>query len=484
MKKKRLKLPDTAAFFMIMILIAAILTYMIPAGSFERIVDGTTGRTLVVDGTYSPIDGGGVSIGQVLSSLFRGMVGGVDIIAFIFVVGGCFGIINATGAFESGLSTLMRRLSGKEGLLIGTIMAALAVCGATFGMGEEALPFVTVMIAASQKMKMGRITGIAIIVVGIYSGYTAGPLNPFNTGIGQEIAELPIFSGMGLRAVLMAGTVAIGIHHVIVNGKKYRSELTPLAENTAGQAEILPGTAELQTDGLSPEVSEKCDAAGEDAGADSLSGKQKIVLLIVLGTIIVMVICIMMFGWYFEEISALFVAMGIAAGMFYFRSLDETGKAFVKGAGEMTTAVIYFTFARAILVIMEDGQIMDTVVYALSVPLSQAGGVLATWGIFICEGIINFFIPSSSGQAAAVMPILTPLADIVGVTRQTAVLAYQCGGFLNLITPTQMVVLAACALGGVSFAEWFRYSWKLVLKWCLWAMVILAVATMTGYGPF
>ena len=207
MKKKRLKLPDTAAFFMIMILIAAILTYMIPAGSFERIVDGTTGRTLVVDGTYSPIDGGGVSIGQVLSSLFRGMVGGVDIIAFIFVVGGCFGIINATGAFESGLSTLMRRLSGKEGLLIGTIMAALAVCGATFGMGEEALPFVTVMIAASQKMKMGRITGIAIIVVGIYSGYTAGPLNPFNTGIGQEIAELPIFSGMGLRAVLMAGTV-------------------------------------------------------------------------------------------------------------------------------------------------------------------------------------------------------------------------------------------------------------------------------------
>ena len=463
MKKKRFKLPDTAAFFMIMIFIAAILTYIIPAGSFERTVDEVTGRTLVVDGTYSQIEGGGVSAEQLFSSLFRGMVGGADIVAFIFVVGGCFGIINSTGAFDRGLETLMYRLSGREGLLITAIMVSLAICGATFGMGEEALPFVTVMIAAAQKMKMGKMTGIAIIVVGIYSGYTAGPLNPFNTGIGQEIAELPIFSGIGLRVVLMAGTVAIGIHHVISNGKKYRDGIIKLSQDEAEQYNM-------------PEQSPK------DTGR--LSGKQKAVLLIVLAAIIIMVICIMMFGWYFEQISALFAAMGLIAGLFYFRSLDETGKAFVKGAGEMTTAVIYFTFARAILVIMEDGQIMDTVVYALSVPLSQAGGILATWGIFICEGIINFFIPSSSGQAAAVMPILTPLADIVGVTRQTAVLAYQCGGFLNLVTPTQMVVLAACALGGVDFTSWFKYSWKLVAKWCLWAMVILAVATLTGYGPF
>ena len=148
------------------------------------------------------------------------MVGGVDIIAFIFVVGGCFGIINATGAFESGLSTLMRRLSGK-GPPHRNDNGSSGCLRSDFLEWVKALPFVTVMIAASQKkMKMGRITGIAIIVVGIYSGYTAGPLNPFNTGIGQEIAELPIFSGMGLRAVLMAGTVAIGIHHVIVNGKK------------------------------------------------------------------------------------------------------------------------------------------------------------------------------------------------------------------------------------------------------------------------
>ena len=192
-KKKHFKMPDTAAFFMIMILVAAALTYLIPSGTFERVSDEVTGRTLVVDGTYAETGGGGVSAGQILSSVFRGMISGADIIAFIFVVGGSIGIVTATGAFDAGLGSLIRRFSGRESLLIAAIMIALAVCGATFGMGEEALPFVTVMIAASRKMNMGRMTGIAIIVIGIYSGYTPGPLNPFNTGLGQEIAELPIF---------------------------------------------------------------------------------------------------------------------------------------------------------------------------------------------------------------------------------------------------------------------------------------------------
>lgn len=148
-------------------------------------------------------------------------------------------------------------------------------------------------------------------------------------------------------------------------------------------------------------------------------------------------------------------------------------------------AVIYFCFARAILVIMQDGEIMDTVVYAMSIPLSHLNGVFSAWGIFFSQGIVNFFIPSSSGQAAAVMPVLTPLADLIGVTRQTAVMAYQCGdGFWNMITPTQMVVLAACGLGGISFTDWFKYSWRLVVKWCIWTLIVLAVAVVTNYGPF
>ena len=464
-KKKKFKfhMPDTAAFFMIMIVITAVLTMLIPSGAFERITDEATGRTLVVDGTFEYVDAANITLEQILTSVFRGLIDGADIIAFIFIAGGCFGIITATGAFTSGLDTLIKRCNGREGFMIAAIMIALAICGGTFGMGEEALPFVAILVAATRKMKMGRITGVAIVVVGIYSGYTAGPLNPFNTGIGQGIAELPTFSGMGLRILLMIGAVAIGVHHVVRYGKKIRN----------GELEYL-----TLNDG-------ELDHEAADVNAEPLNKRQKIVLGILLAVIVIMIFCVLKFGWYFEEISALFVAMGLICGLFYFKSLDETGKAFVNGACEMCTAVIYFAFARAILIIMQDGQIMDTVVYAMSIPLSQLNGVFSAWGIFISQGIVNFFIPSSSGQAAAVMPILTPLADIIGVTRQTAVMAYQCGdGFWNMITPTQMVVLAACGLGGVKFTDWFKYSWKLVVKWALWTFVVLAIAVVTNYGPF
>lgn len=457
-RKLKFKMPDTAAFFMIMIVITTILTLVIPSGAFERMVDPETGRTLVVDGTYQQITVPHITIEQVLTSVFRGLIDGADIVAFIFVVGGAFGIIGATGAFASGLDSLIRKFSGKESILIASIMIVLAICGGTFGMGEEALPFVAILVAAARKMKMGRITGVAIVVIGIYSGYSAGPLNPFNTGVAQGIAELPTFSGIGLRILLMVGAVAIGVHHVIKSGKRIRE-----------QGITLNDDIEIDT----------------HVEIEPLNRRQKVVLLIMLICILGMIACVLLFGWYFEQISALFMAMGLISGLYYFRSLDETGKAFVSGACDMCTAVIYFAFARAILIIMQDGQIMDTVVHALSIPLSKVSGVFAAWGIFVSQGIINFFIPSSSGQAAAVMPILTPLSDIIGITRQTSILAFQCGdGFWNMITPTQMVVLAACGLGGVKFTDWFKYSWKLVIKWVIWTFVILAIAVAINYGPF
>lgn len=462
-KKFKLHMPDTAAFFMIMILITAALTYLIPSGVYERMVDDVTGRTLVVDGTFSWIEAPALTFGQLMSSVYRGIIDGVDVIAFIFIVGGSFGIIQATGAFENGLNTLIKKFDGKEGIMLAMIMLAFAVGGTTFGMGEEALPFVALLVAATRKMKMGRVTGVAVVVIGIYSGYTAGILNPFNTGIAQGIAELPTFSGMGLRVLLFVGSVAIGIHHVVTYGAKIKGG--KLGYLTLNDGDI--------------------DFAEENKEIVPLNNKQKVVLWILVVAMVLMIFCVIKFGWYFEEISVLFFTMGLICGLYYFRSLDETGKAFVKGSCDMTTAVIYFAFARAIVVVMQDGQIMDTIVYAMSIPLKNLNGILAAWGIFISQGIVNFFIPSSSGQAAAVMPILTPLADIIGVSRQTCVVAYECGdGFWNMITPTQMVVLAACGLGGVKFTDWFKYSWRLVIKWAIWTFIILAIAVLTNYGPF
>ena len=461
---KKIKVPDTAALFLIIIVLVSLLTLIVPSGQYDRMVDEATGRTLVVDGTFQWTDAGNITIPQVLTSIFRGITGGADIIAFIFVVGGAFGIINATGAFMSGLDRLMHRFSNKEEILIAIMMLAFAVCGTTFGMGEEALPFVALIVALIQKMGMDRITGVAIVVIGIYSGYTAGITNPFNTGIAQGIAELPTFSGMGLRVLLFVGAVAIGMQHTIAWGKKCKRGLNL----NDGQGAALD----------TPEPAQQQEIA-------AFTGKHKTVLLILAATVVVLIFGVLKYGWYFEEMAALFTAMGFICGLVYFRSLNDTANAFIKGASEMTVAVMYLALARAILVVMQDGQIMDTVVYALSIPLAKVNGVVAAWGIYLSQGIVNFLIPSSSGQAAAVMPILSPLADIIGVSRQTCVLAYQCGdGFWNMITPTQMVVMAACGLGGVTFAEWFKFAWKLVLKWTVWTCIVLAIAVMIGYGPF
>lgn len=460
-KKFRLSMPDTAVLLLVIVFIMAILTYIIPAGEFARVVDEETGRTLVQAGTYAQVDSNPTGIKDLFSSIFRGILKAGEIISFVFVVGGAFGIISKTGAIAVGLEHLIHKFSGKESFLIVIIMSTFAVCGTTFGMAEEALPFIVILVAAAKKMGYDPIVGVSMVVIGIYSGYSAGVLNPFNTGIAQGIAELPLFSGMGLRFALMAGAIIIAAHHTIRHGKKYKLE--HLNDKL---------TVEEQT------------VLAEDSRP--MNAVDRIILLILFSTIVVLILGVLKQGWYLEEISALFFGMGLLSGMIYFKgNITEVVKAFIAGANEMTTAALYVGFSRAILVIMEDGCIMDTIVYWLSIPLSQMSNVFAAWGIYFSQGIINFFIPSSTGQAVVVMPIVSPLSDVIGVTRQTAVLAFQAGdGFWNMITPTHSVLMASLGLAGVPFGKWFKFAFSLVIKWTILVMVILAIAAQINWGPF
>ena len=210
------------------------------------------------------------------------------------------------------------------------------------------------------------------------------------------------------------------------------------------------------------------------------------ILAILVATIIALIYGVVSYGWYFEEITGLFLTMGILVGLIYRKgNLNQIIRDFLDGAGEMTTAAIFVGLSRAILVVAEDGMIMDTFVYWLSLPLSKLNAVFAAWGIYLSQGIINFVIPSSSGQAVVVMPILTPLSDLIGVTRQTTVLAFQCGdGFWNMITPTHSVLMASLGLAKVPFKKWFKFGLKVVLAWSVWVLVVLTVAVLINYGPF
>ena len=395
-KKKKFKIgfPETALLLLIIIGVVAALTYIMPAGQFERVVDPETGRELVKSGTYAVTESNPTSLTELFSSVFRGLVKASEIIAFIFVVGGAFGIVSKTGAIAAGLSSLVKKLQGRETVMVSIIMTAFAICGATFGMAEEALPFVAILVVVSLQMGFDPIAGIAMVVIGLYCGYATGPLNPFNTGIAQGIAELPLFSGIGLRIVLMIGALVIAIFFVVRHGKKYK-------KLGIDNSELL---AEFSV------VEER-----------PLNKTDRIVLLVLTATIIVLIFGVIKFQWYFNEISALFFGMGLITGVVYRKNdFNQIARDFVEGACEMTTAAI-----------------------------------------------------------------LSPLSDLVGVTRQTAVLAFQCGdGFWNMITPTHSVLMASLGLARVPFGKWFKFAFGLVAAWTVWVLIVLAFATVTNYGPY
>lgn len=458
-KRRKLAFPETALLLLIIIAVAAGLTYIMPAGQFERVVDEATGRELVKAGTYTVMESNPTSLVELFSSVFRGIVKASEIIGLVYVVGGAFGIVSRTGAIAAGLGGLVKKLAGRESVMVAIVMTAFAVCGATFGMAEEALPFVVILVTVALKMGYDPIVGVSMVVIGLYCGYSAGPLNPFNTGIAQGIAELPMFSGIGLRIILMLGALAIAIVITVMHGKKYKR----LGIDNSKLLEELNAEEERPVN--------RTDA---------------VILVILAVTIGILIFGVVTYGWYFEEITALFFGMGLLVGLIYRRgNLNQIARDFIEGACEMTTAALFVGLSRAILVIMEDGMIMDTLVYYLSLPLSHLNSVLAAWGMYISQGFINFFIPSSTGQAVVVMPILSPLSDLIGVTRQTAVLAYQCGdGFWNMITPTHSVLMASLGLAKVPFGRWFKFAVKIVAAWTVWVFIILAVATVTQYGPF
>ncbi|MFD1928554.1 YfcC family protein [Sporosarcina siberiensis] len=386
-KKWNFKAPTTTGLLMIIIVLVALLTYIVPAGQFERLMDDKTGRELIVADSFSYTEATPVGPGGVLASLFNGIVGASEIIAFVLIVGGVFGVIVKSGAINAALARLIHRLKGRESIFIIIAMTAFAIGGATFGMAEETLPFVAIVLAATIAMGYDRIIAVSIVVVGIYAGYSAGPLNPFNVGIAQAIAELPLFSGIGLRTILMIGGLIIAIHHTLKYAKKVK--LDPKKSLLANETEKVETDLSI-LDNL------------------TMTKRHKWIMAVLGSSLVVLVFGVLKYGWYLAEISALMLLMGIVVGIIAFNgSFNQFTDEFMKGAADMTAAALIIGLSRAILVVMEEGQIIDTFVYAVSVPLGSLNSVFAAWGMYFSQGLINFIIPSSTGQAAVVMPIMS-----------------------------------------------------------------------------
>ncbi|WP_042146645.1 YfcC family protein [Paucisalibacillus sp. EB02] len=450
--RKKFEFPHSFIILFGLMVITAVLTYIIPAGQYERTVDDH-GRSIVLDGTYQTMEASPTGFMQLFESLHLGMVDAAGIIFFIFIVGGAFGILTATKTIEAAFGTLTNKLNGKEILIIPFIMIFLAICGGTWGMAEEVIPFILIAVPLAIRLGFDSITGTAMIIVGVYAGFGAAFMNPFTVGVAQGIAGLPTFSGMGVRFVFWLIFVGVTIAYVMLYARKVKKDPARSIMYAADQKREVSGGVEQQT-----------------------LTKRQITILLVLGlTLVGLALGVILEGWYITEIAALFIIMGIVVGIIAKFKMNEMAGAFLKGCEEMVQGALIVGFAYGVLRILQDSNTIDTVLYHVSNAVADLPTALAAIGMFGVQSLLNFIVPSGSGQAAISMPIMAPLGDLVGVSRQTAVLAFQYGdGISNAFTPTAGVLMASLALAKIPWIKWMKWIFPLILiQYALGAIFVM-----------
>ena len=464
-KKVKLAAPDTLIIVAACVLLVAILGWIIPSGTYDYQQMEINGRVrnIAINGTYQQIDKSEVTTISFLgffSSLYRGCVECADVIFMILCCCGTFGTVVKTHAFHAGIGTMIRKMNGKELLIVPVLMCIFGFGGSVFGMASEFYGFYPLIVGLGVAMGYDAMFGFAIIAVGEFVGFMGGTLNPYTVGIAQAIAGVELYSGIGYRALCWVIFMSISIVYVLAYGKKIKKN---------PQLSVVYG--EKNPHAFSPDEMEVVNFTSKDA----------LILLDVAVTLIILMFGLISWGWGYEHLCGLFLIMSMVAGIIAKWSPNRWCAEFIDSAKVALWGCILTGIANAITVVMQDAKIMDTVIYACGNLLENAPEMLSAQLMLIVQTLINFFIPSETGQAAASMPIMSQLADILGVTRQTAVLAYQFGGGLtNIYWPTADIVII-CGLGGISLQKWYKWFTPLFLMLFLAQVILLAIATVIGY---
>jgi uncharacterized ion transporter superfamily protein YfcC len=456
---RALRVPHTLVLLFAIMILAWLSTLLLPQGAFETALN-EAGRPMVVPGTYTPVaERVQLAPWHLFTAVPRAMADAQAIIFFLLIVGGAIAVLRATGTIDAGLGWVLRRIGHSPGLLIVLGVTVFAIGSSMLGASTEYIPFAAVLVVLCLAMRMDAMTAIGIMVVGYGVGYGVAVLNPYTVIVAQGIAGVPPVSGLGYRLALFVPFVAIGIHHVWSYARRVQAD--PERSLMAGvEAPVHP-----------------------PADYPALNGRHIAILALTGLALGAMIYGIPVLGWYLVELGAIWLALAIAAGLIGGLGLDETARRFAAGASELAVVALLVGFARSIALLLEDGQVLHTIVHALSVPLQQVVPELSAVGMFLMQTVLNFFIPSGSGQAFATMPIMAPLGDVVGVSRQVAVLAFQFGdGFSNMILPTNIVLMAILGVAGIPYDRWVRFCAPLLLKLSLAAAVALVVAVVIGYS--
>jgi len=459
---QKIKIPHTLVLLFTMMVLALISTYLLPQGEFNRVEDDH-GHTVVVPGSFHHLEQRELlkpwHLFTVIPRAFEETQG---IIFFVFIIGGALAVIRATGVIDAFMGRLIHKYGNKPYILMFSTMFVFSAASSTLGMAEEFIPFVPILLMLCLALKFDRITAIGMMVVGYGIGYGVAALNPFTVMVAQEVAQLKPTSGIGYRLALFLPFFLVGFHHVYSYSKRiYKSP----------EKSLLKDNETIET--VIPEHREK------------ISRRNWIILFFIFIALVLIVYGISEasgWQWYLVELGAVFLGLTVIVAIIGRLSADKTAKEFAIGATELTTTALLIGFARAIALILKDGTVLDTIVYALASPLERVGPEMASVGMYIIQSLINFFIPSGSGQAYVTMPLMTPIADLSGISRQIAVLAYQFGdGFTNMIVPTNAVLMGILGIGRIPYDKWFKFIYPLILKLWLLGSIALIIAVLMGY---
>ncbi len=428
---RKLKAPNTYVIIAAIILLCAVMTWFIPGGQYVKSDDGTI--------SYEAVDSV-PQTWQVFTAIYHGFVKQAGIIIFILVVGGAFWLLNATGAVEAGIKRLITRIGNKDKIVLASLTVLFSLAGAVFGMSEETIPFVGIVVPLAVSMGYDAFMGMLVVYVASNIGFSSAFLNPFTVGIAQGMADLPLFSGMGYRLLCWGILTAILVVFVVIYAHKVRK-----APTTAETIETEP-----------------------------LTTRQTWTLVTLALTVVTLIIGVTRFEWYMPEITGLFLAMGIICGIIAGFSSERIIKELMAGAKDILSAALVVGFASGIIVILQDGKIVDSILHSMQEGLDgsgKAGSLTAMYGI---QALINLIIPSATAKAAITIPIMAPFSDMVGVSRQAMVLAFQFGdGFTNMITPTSGVLIAALAMARIPYSKWVKWIWKMVLVLLVLGLLLL-----------
>jgi len=464
-KKFKFRVPNTYLLIFSLLVLIAALTWVIPGGEYERaIIDG---REVVVQNSFKYVDSNPQGFFDLFISPLKGFVEAGLIIGFILIVGGAFNVLAETEAINSLINKLARAhrsSSFLQKMFIPVLFFMFSLGGATFGMNEEIIPFVLILVPICLALGYDSIIGVAIPLVGAHVGFASAYLNPFNVGIAQGIADVPLFSGIGYRVIcwLISTFVAIGFLLYYMKKLSRKPEISPMynEDNERRKNEHFDNIYNNK---------------------NQFSVRQKLVLLTFALSLVLIVIGVIYLGWYIEEIAAVFFIMGIAAGIIGGLKSDDLIKSFITGAKDLVGTALIVALARATLVISRDGQIIDTVLYNLSPYIQSSSPIFASQKMFVVQAIINFFVHSGSGQAALTMPIMAPLADLAGVSRQTAILAFQLGEYTNIIIPTSAVTMGALSMAKVPWEKWAKWVIPLQIILMLLGFLLLIPPNLFGW---